>query len=622
MKHAFRLFLLISFLFSFISCEEKVEIPKVGSVHGIVTDKVSGEPVSGASITISPLGKSTTTGTDGRYEYNKIDVGQYTVQAIAANYETNSKGVSISDGSTSQCDIQLTPATPVLKVSLSQMTFDKDKTTLPFNISNAGQSTLSWSATEGADWLICEPASGNTTTEPSTVNVIVDRAGKAGGEYSETISITSNGGSATIKVIMEVENLSSILKVTPDKLDFSYDTDVIKLTLTNAGSSSAVEYKVQSSNDWLIIEKDHGTVTTTDYLNVSVNRSAFDDGHYNGTVTIIVGDNSTVIPATVEKKGEQRPTVNISGADAITYNSMTLKGSIISIGTSKVTNYGFCWSTSTNPTIGESSKCNLGDCSEARAFQYIAQNLEADTKYYVKAYAINKVGVSYSPELEFTTEKMPTVPTVSTGEPASITASSTSIPGTITSLGNVKTITQHGHVWSSTSDSPTITLSTKTELGECTSSGTYTSDVASLEPNTLYYIRAYATNEIGTSYGETKSFTTKVSSPVVITNEASDITKNGATLNGNITNNGGGTVTEYGFLFGTSESSLTNDLKNTGNKTGTFKHPLSDLASSTTYYFKAYARNENGISYGEVKSFSTSSVSDGGTGEDFNDNNW
>jgi hypothetical protein len=60
-------------------------------------------------------------------------------------------------------------------------------------------------------------------------------------------------------------------------------------------------------------------------------------------------------------------------------------------------------------------------------------------------------------------------------------------------------------VWS-TSQNPTIALSTKTSDG--TGSGTFTSNISSLAANTTYYVKAYATNSVGTSYGNEITFTT------------------------------------------------------------------------------------------------------------------
>ena len=96
--------------------------------------------------------------------------------------------------------------------------------------------------------------------------------------------------------------------------------------------------------------------------------------------------------------------------------------------------------------------------------------------------------------------------------------------------------------------------------------------------------------------------------PTVQTNAASSISTTGATLNGNVTVDGGATVTARGFVYGTSASNLSQN-EQSGTGTGNFMKALTGLSHSTTYYYKAYATNSVGTSYGEVMTFTTIAVS-------------
>ncbi len=96
------------------------------------------------------------------------------------------------------------------------------------------------------------------------------------------------------------------------------------------------------------------------------------------------------------------------------------------------------------------------------------------------------------------------LPVVTTTAISSITFSGASGGGNITDNGGAA-ITTRGVVWS-TSPNPTSALMTKTTDG--TGVGTFTSSIGSLSPATVYYIRAYATNTTGTSYGSELTFTT------------------------------------------------------------------------------------------------------------------
>ncbi|MDR2712500.1 MAG: hypothetical protein LBB91_05240, partial [Clostridiales bacterium] len=151
-------------------------------------------------------------------------------------------------------------------------------------------------------------------------------------------------------------------------------------------------------------------------------------------------------------------------------------------------------------------------------------------------------------------------------------------------------------------------LSNNLSCGSGGSNGsTFSGLLAGLSPGTTYYYRAYATNSAGTGYGITKSFTTSNVAPTVTTDDASSITSIGATLNATINANGGAAITARGFQWGTSSGNLSNNLScgSGGGSGSTFSGSLTGLNPSTTYYYRAYATNSVGTSYGITKSFTT-----------------
>ncbi len=96
-------------------------------------------------------------------------------------------------------------------------------------------------------------------------------------------------------------------------------------------------------------------------------------------------------------------------------------------------------------------------------------------------------------------------PTVTTGANTDTIASSSTGHGDIVDLGDAA-VTEHGHVWS-TSQTPD-TSDSKTTLGAKPQVGQFESFLTGLTPGTTYYIRAYATNSNGTSYGSQVSIAT------------------------------------------------------------------------------------------------------------------
>jgi len=198
--------------------------------------------------------------------------------------------------------------------------------------------------------------------------------------------------------------------------------------------------------------------------------------------------------------------------------------------------------------------------------------------------------------------KKATVPELTTADVTQITLNSAVSGGTITSDGG-EDITEKGVCWS-TSTGPTIADS-RTSDGD--GSTAFTSNLVGLAEGTPYYVRAYATNSVGTAYGNEVTFSTsEVTGAVLTTTEASSITPSSAVAGGNVTDAGGGTVTARGVCWGTAQNPTTDDNKATsGTGTGSFTINLSGLDNGTVYYYRAFATNSFGTSYGEQYHFIT-----------------
>ena len=108
--------------------------------------------------------------------------------------------------------------------------------------------------------------------------------------------------------------------------------------------------------------------------------------------------------------------------------------------------------------------------------------------------------------------------------------------------------------------------------------------------------------------------------PVLSTTAVTDITQATATCGGNITSDGGATVTARGVCWSTNQTPTISDNKTTdGTGVGNFVSSISGLTANTTYYVRAYATNSNGTAYGSAMSFTTQEGSSGGTFTDTRD---
>jgi hypothetical protein len=130
--------------------------------------------------------------------------------------------------------------------------------------------------------------------------------------------------------------------------------------------------------------------------------------------------------------------------------------------------------------------------------------------------------------------------------------------------------------------------------------------LSELQGNTMYYVRAYATNSAGTGYGPQVSFTTLVDLPKVTTTAVSGITKTSAVTGGAVTDNGGADITRYGIVWGlNSEPTTTDNVIEATMEMDSFVIDLSELEKYTTYYVRAFATNSAGTGYGENIEFTT-----------------
>ena len=129
-----------------------------------------------------------------------------------------------------------------------------------------------------------------------------------------------------------------------------------------------------------------------------------------------------------------------------------------------------------------------------------------------------------------------------------------------------------------------------------------------LTPNTTYFVRAYAINEVDTSYGEQSGFTTKKEIPAVTTVKASKISATSAVTGGNLLPEKyrDRIVEKRGVCYDTVENPTIFGLTTSdGSGVGEFSSMLTGLRPATVYYVRAYAGNANGVDYGEQISFTT-----------------
>ena len=357
-----------------------------------------------------------------------------------------------------------------------------------------------------------------------------------------------------------------------------------------------------------------------DCLDTTINGNGL--GAFNAQISNLSEETTYYVKAyAINKKGvsyslvESFKTVAITlpglrtiSVENITNNQATINAEVLNNGLGSINARGVCWHTQSDFDINNNSGFNNED-GDLGEFSSILIGLTENTTYFVKAFATNEKGTAYGETIEFNTSPI-TIPEVSTLEISGITTNTADGGGIVISDG-YSNVSSRGVVWS-TNENPTIENNDgMTSDGE--GLGEFSSQLSNLSDGTIYFVKAYAANEVGTAYGEQKSFqTVGIGFPVLTTNNVTNITSYSAQSGGNITDAGNGSILARGICWNTTGNpTLENNLNFTTNGTGlgSFTAQMTSLSEGVQYYVAAYATNEQGTTYGGVKSFTTTDLS-------------
>ena len=281
------------------------------------------------------------------------------------------------------------------------------------------------------------------------------------------------------------------------------------------------------------------------------------------------------------------PTVMTTGAADVSYRAAVVNGSIVHVGASPVTARGFCYDTIMHPTVdGNVVNCGSGSGD----FSTNLLNLAPNTTYFVRAYATNIWGTNYGNELTFTTLEEH-IPSVEISPATDISYTSFSCGGEVTDPGTYA-VTARGICWATTPE-PVMT-GDHLHLGN--GIGSFSASLTNLQPETTYYLRAYAVNATGVAYSTPITVTTLTPTiPTVTTDSVSGYNE----CVGTVLADGNAPVTQRGFCYDTLPNpTLENGVILAGDGMGEFTATISGLPIGKMYFVRAFASNAKGTAYG------------------------
>lgn len=245
-----------------------------------------------------------------------------------------------------------------------------------------------------------------------------------------------------------------------------------------------------------------------DMIKSQFSNSVFSNGYWRGGVTHFMPgwgyhyySNRTEIVSFVF--GPPAPQLIVTTAEPtnITAISAVSGGSLSSFDGSYifVLEKGICWATHPNPTVMNDFHTENG--SGINGFTAEMTDLNINTMYYVRAYAVTERGTIYGEEMIFTTRDG--IPVVSTDSVTNILGNVANCYYTVTDNGGLEVVAR-GVCWS-TGHNPSLN---DNYITDGSGLGTFSINMNELSLNTTYYVRAFATTTHTTAYGDEISFTT------------------------------------------------------------------------------------------------------------------
>jgi hypothetical protein len=346
-------------------------------------------------------------------------------------------------------------------------------------------------------------------------------------------------------------------------------------------------------------------VSSTDlHLNTAVNSPVKNAGiRIAGVTTDIDGETRNDLPEIGGDDFSLVPTILTSAATTVTSNSAVLNGSVAANNESVATAFEY----GTTLAFGSSAAATPTPVTGniATGISYGLSGLSPNTTYYYQAKGtVGTFVYNGLPPLSFTTSA--TSPTVVTTAATAITSSGAVLNGTVNANNASTAVTfEYGLT---ASYGTTVTAVPGTVNGVADNLVSY--NLSGLIPNQVYHFRVVGVNFTGTANGDDLTFTTQASLPLVITNSASGVASDAATLNGTVNaNNTSTTVTfEYGTstLYGTTVTSTQSPV--TGMTNTPVSYALTALQPNTTYHFRVVGANIAGTSNGLDQIFTTTAI--------------
>ena len=470
-------------------------------------------------------------------------------------------------------------------------------------------------------WVELLPSGLKTTTgsdgafefieiDPSVYSLSVRKAGYI--DYASDSIIVQHG--QTVKADIQIERLPPALMVVDDNrkkidtLDFGGAEDDLarSFNIFNDGDAS-LEWQITKTAEWIkSISKTEGKLAAgaTQSIVVVIDRSKLKNGVNKTTLHITSNNGSKQL--TILAMGEVVTMLNSLPATDVNSASATLNGEILIEGIPKYTELGFVYSDSSMPTISQCIKKNTVPSTNEKKFSAIITELNINTTYYARAYAIQEGKEIYSAnEVTFIPKNSPGK--VKTLDVKCYNASLVRFMGEVLEIGT-PTYSECGFVVG-TNSNPKIENDRKVIAPYTGKIGEFEMSITDPSLDIISYVRAYIMNGEDISYGEALEFTIQSTAPKVQKPTITEISreKRQVGFKSCILDFGIPSCTEFGFVYSTtSQPTVDKSTKLVVDNTYDSKYysiTEQNLTIDTEYYIRAFITSRAGTFYSEETKF-------------------
>lgn len=482
---------------------------KLGSIYGYVTDFATGDAVANATVTLLQNGESTLTGLNGRYEFVDLEDGDYSIKVSKAEYTKliDPYTIKVRNGKYMRRDVQITKLPTSIQITdangnvtdVLDFGSDASMTTMIFKIFNNGSVSVQCQIEYSCNWITSVSSLPSTITSGQTVpvSVSIDRSLLAVGQNTTILAVKTTNGSAelTVKATSASGNPPDVMISQPTNITASTAQCEGRILNTNGGTMEDCgfcysTYPNPTINDDVVrLGPNSGTFNYT-LMNLEHNSTyhirAF------ATSNLGTGYSSDITFSTMTCIPVCGPTVveNLDPTAAMGYSQVSNDNGC------QIINKGLCWSSSHTPTINDSKVSSAAGEGTISGMLY---PLQPSTTYRVRSFATNEFGTTYGPEYTFTTiSGLPTVTTSSASIVEYYYDQYVQTGGNVTNDAGT-TVLEKG-VCYGTSPNPDMSSSFE-QTSDGYGTGSFTSYIPLPQNSGYLYIRAYATTQFGTGYG-------------------------------------------------------------------------------------------------------------------------